>query len=1181
MAYDVVLGCSQERKSSVSWPHASAHGVARSLVRRLALTGVALFTFVACDGLPGGLGGGAMIPPPRAGIASSFEQMMVDVPGAKVNASGGNLHVMRDDMNIDTRIGSWKVGAVWNSATGQWLWNFNTSMKPTPAGHRIRFIDSTGRAALMGKTSLGKPVGGTHWTKHASDAMRTNGGLIYHFDANGHLASVNWASADYPRLEFVRASWRMKTIEQCRNVGDCHTLFTMTHDVQGRLTSIVDLAGRTSVYTYDGDSPRIATAQDPLDIANGWPGFRYEYDDENRLVAITNSHDERVEYEYYGPTKSIFKVKQVGEGDPLWAFAYEGLDGYWLATTTVVDPVGAATSFRFDTSKRLFRRTNGNNESWKWRYEGSSYARTSEESSAGVKRLFATSGLDVSTETHPNGNVVTTTFAPWPAENREDPTSRAVLSIADSLGSVETRVYSASGVLESVANGEGDTTSFASTPGGDYVVTDPSGVVTTYGNRGDHGHYSSATQSTKTVNYTYDVVGNLLSADGLLDEPRYLAHDSIGQGGIVGRFYDADRNVAGLILDDGGLGAQGLLSSLNVSWRADHKRTLIARPYGGDTEFLYDALGRKRETRTRVDGAWSTTVYERDARGAVTAILKPNGMATRYAYRPAGDVVSITHEQDWADPLEVDSHAGLVYAGGRLVEIRDSAHGMMPESYYYDANGQLAQVGYPGGESLVYDYDLRGRASRSQFVRPDLSVLRTFDYDYDLAGRMTSVDEDGASILDATYTNGQTTGALYGNGVAIVNSFDPETGAMTGLTATNAAQQVIASMVVNSTTCGILLPTSPCKVEQTDSYVGAISSSYAEYQVEDQGSERLIADSHGLLQPTDTFYSYDELSNVQQSAAGSFVYNAERNRLLSIEDQGTSAVDYVYDAAGYVVSRNGVEVTWNGMGRVLSAGADLSIQWDTLGRRVSLVVAGDETHWRYGESLIEDEFGSNQSIDLGWAVSRIDEGTHEYRVSDFRGNAKLIFDDLGEVSAHHSYSGYRREGTMGVDETSTGFAMGTHAGDLVVMGQRIYDPISRRFMSEDPIFQTVNQFVYTLGNPVRFWDPGGDDSWRIKSVTVSTGLAGPVPMINVSITWEPVGEASSPAAVGGGSQPAGSTGAGGANGGTGSGGSQGMGTGNQGGGLGPLQGCGLGFEIVPILMTWFALSRRRRARSQA
>jgi uncharacterized protein RhaS with RHS repeats len=124
----------------------------------------------------------------------------------------------------------------------------------------------------------------------------------------------------------------------------------------------------------------------------------------------------------------------------------------------------------------------------------------------------------VLTKTLASGNVVTVTYAPFPAEYRRNPFERAVLQVSDSLGLQQSRTYSATGRLESIFNGEGDSRTFVFAPNGDLAVTDAAGVVTTYSNRGDHGSYMAKTRGSVTINSTFDLVGNLLTVDGLLDQ---------------------------------------------------------------------------------------------------------------------------------------------------------------------------------------------------------------------------------------------------------------------------------------------------------------------------------------------------------------------------------------------------------------------------------------------------------------------------------------------------------------------------------------------------------------------------------------------------------------------------------------------------------------------------------------
>lgn len=1139
---------------------------------------------------------GLRLPRPRPGSLEMFKELMVRVPGGRVNAYGGNLFIAREDLSVDTQIGEWTVGAVWNSAVGAWHWNFDTRLKQPRPGVAPIFTDDTGYGFYLKGASYDGLIQGSHWIWHGASAIRTSGGLVYRFDPDGELSSVNWISAEYPALHFERApiygASRVTSIDQCKTATDCTPLYSMSYDTDGRVISIVGLAGRTTLYTYHGLSRRITTARDALDIANGWPGFRYEYDVEGRLVALTNSHDERVEYRYYGAGKSIVKVIQIGEGDPVWAFAYEGFDLNGFAKTTLQDPLGSSSEYVFDIALRPMRYINEEGEAWEWKWTANTYNRSREMNPAGFVRRFGVSSNDVAWETRGPGNLITRTYAPAPAENREHPHRRAILRIEDSLGLVESRSYSAEGVLESIANGSGDLTTFVFDANGDLEVTDQAGVVTRYAHRGDHGHYASRTRGTRTVNYTFDLVGNLLTVDGMLEEEKDLDSFSIGQGGIIARSHDADRNISVVTLEDGGLGSTGLQSELRIEWRADHKRLRIERPYGGDTEFEYDALGRMIEERTRVDGAWVGNFFEYDALGRASAVLKPNGMATRLTYRRTGEIASVTHERDWTDASEVDGTAEFDYVGGQLIEIRDSAHAMVPQLFFYDRSGRVDEVRFPDGETLTYEYDLRSQIAAKQFWRPDDSLLRSFEYDHDLANRLSSVREDGETILDLTFANGRVEQARFGNGVEVVNSYNAATGAFTGYIASGFAQQLVASMAVSVTTCDLMLPASRCVVEQTDSLIGVVATSYSEYQLEDLGSERLIADSHGGQVPVDGLHGYDELSNITQSALGSFFYNPERNRLHTVEDDGTLMVDYVYDEAGFVIERNGLPIAWNGMGRVASVANDLVIHWDALGRKVSATVAGQEFRWKYGGELKEDELGTEQTLDLGWVVCRLDDSSHEYRLHDFRGNSKLMIDDAGEVTALHHYAGYERVAVDGNDESGSGFAGGTHVDELVLMGTRVYDPVTRRFLSQDPVFQTINQYSYTLGNPVRFWDPGGDDHWVVTAVEPTVGSIGPIPFIQLTIKIEkfagdrpsPEVEPSSPSSTGNHSR----------------GGRSGNGTckANCAGGGGPAAAstpapssggfstgwsCGLGFEIAPLLWTWLALRERKRgvARSAA
>jgi RHS repeat-associated protein len=82
-------------------------------------------------------------------------------------------------------------------------------------------------------------------------------------------------------------------------------------------------------------------------------------------------------------------------------------------------------------------------------------------------------------------------------------------------------------------------------------------------------------------------------------------------------------------------------------------------------------------------------------------------------------------------------------------------------------------------------------------------------------------------------------------------------------------------------------------------------------------------------------------------------------------------------------------------------------------------------------------------------------------------------DETGAVTSHYHYRAYALAAVHGSAADPLRFAGGAEIGDLMLLGARVYDPAVGRFLSPDPVFQLLNQYAYTLGNPVWYWDPDG------------------------------------------------------------------------------------------------------------
>jgi RHS repeat-associated protein len=234
------------------------------------------------------------------------------------------------------------------------------------------------------------------------------------------------------------------------------------------------------------------------------------------------------------------------------------------------------------------------------------------------------------------------------------------------------------------------------------------------------------------------------------------------------------------------------------------------------------------------------------------------------------------------------------------------------------------------------------------------------------------------------------------------------------------------------------------------------------------------------------------------------VYNAEHNRLLRAERSNGLApsLAYAYDAAGFVTrqtarigtSRFESQLDWNALGKIRSIATngalDASFVYDALGRRRERFAGGVLTRWRFAGVVEADASDRPVAIELGALRIQLD-GAHRYRHADARGNTKLVSDAAGAVVAHAAFSAYGRSAGLGSASSDTRFAGGDEIAvgvvRLSVLGQRLYDPALARFLAPDPIWSPLNQYAYTLGNPVDFWDASGMHAGRHTGL-VSAGI---------------------------------------------------------------------------------------------
>jgi len=116
-------------------------------------------------------------------------------------------------------------------------------------------------------------------------------------------------------------------------------------------------------------------------------------------------------------------------------------------------------------------------------------------------------------------------------------------------------------------------------------------------------------------------------------------------------------------------------------------------------------------------------------------------------------------------------------------------------------------------------------------------------------------------------------------------------------------------------------------------------------------------------------------------------------------------------------------------------------------------------------------YGSNGKI-----ATADNKGNIKYVINDQLGSASVITDEEGNELARYKYSPFgnliKSKGEIEESYRFTGKEFDKLTG-LYYYGARYYNPTIGRFISEDPVKEGWNWYVYTSNNPLRYVDSNG------------------------------------------------------------------------------------------------------------
>ncbi len=553
--------------------------------------------------------------------------------------------------------------------------------------------------------------------------LRWKDGTVFHFSPAGFLVgsvldSIIDRNGNKTRL--VRnGSNRIQILTVIDPVG---RKLTLSYDQDDRITSITDPIGRAVQYTYNSQGT-LETVTDPEGGVT-----RYDYDPQNQLTQITDARNIIVAQNTFDTNGRV--IEQIQADGGVWTFDYELLNPLValspVQATTVTDPRGNPTTFRFSPSGFVLSRTDELGQTTEFEKENGTNLEISRTDSLGREWRFSydSQGNRIS-NTDPEGNVTTFEY---------EPIFNLLTKRIDALSNTKESNYDTQGNVLTSTNALNQITTFTyNNFGQQATVMDPIGNKTTfdYNTQGD-------------LVLTTDPLGNVLQRE----------YDSVSR---VIRKTDANGFSSQLIYD-------GVNRVTNIT---DARNSL--------TQLTYDAVGNLISLE---DGKGQKVNYTYDSMNRLSSRGDPLDQLESYGYDFNGNLIQSTDRknQDTSYIYDVlDRRINVSYDDGsvtaftydpenRLTQITDSISGAI--SFKYDALGRMVQETTPHG-SIDYTFDSIGRQTTRKVNGEEF-----VGYDYDAASHITKV-EQGNLVIGMEYdTVGRRTSLTYSNGTSATYTHD-------------------------------------------------------------------------------------------------------------------------------------------------------------------------------------------------------------------------------------------------------------------------------------------------------------------------------------------------------------------------------------------------------------------------
>lgn len=566
----------------------------------------------------------------------------------------------------------------------------------------------------------------------------------------------------------------------------------------------------------------------------------------------------------------------------------------------------------------------------------------------------------------------------------------------------------------------------------------------------------------------------------------------------------------------------------------------------GCTVNTYNDLGQLLSV---TDALNQTTTYEYDAWGNVTKVTTPGGTATLHEYDALGRVLKTTDPMGGEEHFAYDNLGNLIASKDKKQQVTTYTYDVMNRltqkktgalcvGYTYDTLGnQLTMTDSTG--TTTYGYTYNNRLER--ITTPD---EKTISYRYDNAGNMTGMTDYVGNVFTYTYDDMNRPDTIIKDDTILANYDYNNSGSISRVTHPEGVSEYTYDNALrltaqtNTKTNGALLNSYQYtydvlgnRTEETDSVTGKTRT----YQYD--ALSRLTSEREP--DSTETLYTFDTNNNIMTKSVShpvdyeySFTQNEtdytignlimhtidysynDLNQLIqerehiagSGEDySGFLEVvrDYTYDENGNTLQQKTsgqVDETvvqysynpWNQLTAYTAAdGTVTQYGYDGTGMRISKT-QGDTTqkfYWDRGY-IVNEMIGADtvtNYVGLNGVFARESGTTPDYFFKNGHGDVVAKVNN-GTTVKTYDYNAYGTEQNLDPTDTNPFRYCGEYFDQetgQIYLRNRYYNSSIGRFVTEDPIRDGLNWYVYCGNNPINYIDILGLEYDNIRDLANS------------------------------------------------------------------------------------------------